>query len=237
MEVSTNVRSSELNYVRYRSNRYDRDIIRAVPHHQKIHELIDRFVRRHFLLNQPYTVLDLGVGTGLTSARVQRTIPKSTFDVIDFSRHMLVLARKRLGQTRVRYLLGDYSVFRFTRTYDLVVSVIGLHHQSHVGKQRIFTKIFRLLKPGGYFIFGDLVTYRNPRQAAVNHARHYHHLVEQIKSLDFLGDWAYHHMYLNNLAPIEDQILWLKEAGFEVEQLFLKTNTSLLIARKPRSKS
>ncbi len=105
---------------------------------------------------------------------------------------------------------------------------------------RIFRtfSIFHSLSEEGVFIFGDLVTYRNPESAALNEARHYHHLVENAQDENSLKEWAYHHKYLNKLAPIEDQVEWLEEVGFrKVEVLFTKFNTALIVCfgYKPRS--
>jgi len=121
---------------------------------------------------------------------------------------------------------------KFDKKYDIIVSVIGIHHQNHRGKQLLFKKIYSSLKPGGTFIFGDLVTYKNTKIAAINQALHFHHLVEKSVDKKTLKDWAYHHYFLNNLAPVEDQIDWLKTVGFKVKQEMLKMNTTLLICKK-----
>jgi hypothetical protein len=44
---------------------------------------------------------------------------------------------------------------------------------------------------------------------------------------------VHHHKYLNKLAPLEDQVEWLKEVGFrEVKVVYKKFNTVLVYARK-----
>jgi ubiquinone/menaquinone biosynthesis C-methylase UbiE len=164
-------------------------------------------------------------------------LPHAQIDVVDFSPRMVEYARKRLGHKNVSYILGDYSKIRFTNTYDIIISVIGVHHQNTAGKKRLFKKIYNLLSQHGVFIFGDLITYRNPRVAALNHALHYHHLVKMTKSPKTLTDWAYHHLYLNDLAPIEDQEQWLKAAGYHVKIAFIKMNTALLICIKGKDTS
>jgi tRNA (cmo5U34)-methyltransferase len=114
----------------------------------------------------------------------------------------------------------------------LIVSVIGFHHQNDIGKKKIFRKIFAALKPGGYFLFADLVTYKNKQQAALNHAKHFKYLVDHATDEKTLSEWAFHHLYLNQLASIENQIKRLQQAGFKVEKKFLKINTALLVCKK-----
>jgi len=110
----------------------------------------------------------------------------------------------------VKYIFGDYGKLIFDKKYDLVVSVIGIHHQNTAGKKAIFKKIYAMLKKGGVFILGDLVTYKDKMESAKNHALHYHQLVEKSATEKALAEWAHHHMFLNDLSPIEDQISRLK---------------------------
>lgn len=228
----TNVKPSELNYDKYATDKYDRDIVNSIPYHKELHEHIISFVNGNFDQKKEYKILDLGTGTGITAKLIYDLLPKAKIDVVDFSEQMMAGAKKKLGDKNVRYLLGDYSTLEFDKQYDIVVSVIGLHHQNTEGKQKMFAKIYSILKKGGTFIFGDLVTYSDKYKAAHNHALHYHHLVEHATDKKTLTEWAHHHMYLNDLASVEDQVQWLTKAGFKVKQDFLKMNTALLLCVK-----
>jgi tRNA (cmo5U34)-methyltransferase len=146
---------------------------------------------------------------------------------------MIKGAHKKLGNQDVKYIIGDYAKLKFNTQYDIAVSVIGIHHQSTAGKKKLFKKIHSLLKPKGIFIYGDLVTFKNKYKSAYNNALHYHHLVEHATDSKTLEEWAHHHQYLNDLAPLEEQIAWLKSAGFKkITTLLLEMNTALLIAQK-----
>lgn len=229
---TTNVKPQELNYDRYSMDKYDRDIINSIPHHQDLHEAIESYVRKNFDKKETYSVLDLGVGTGITSKLIQDILPKARFDLVDFSKKMLSGAKKKMGGKNVNYIFGDYSIINFSRKYDMIISVIGLHHQNHEGKKLLFKKIYSLTKPDGVFIFGDLVTHKDSKKAALNQALHFHHLVEKSSDLKTLKEWAHHHAVLNDLAPIEDQVAWLKKIGFKVKVEMLKMNTALIICEK-----
>ncbi|MCB9359178.1 class I SAM-dependent methyltransferase [Candidatus Woesearchaeota archaeon] len=228
----TNVKPEELNYDHYASAKYDDDIVRAIPGHKEMHDVIERIARQDLV--DCRKILELGVGTGITTERIHHAIPEAEYAVVDFSETMLEGARKRLSGEGIDFILGDYSMIDLPRENDLIVSVIGIHHQeTDDDKKMLFNKIYHALKPDGAFLFGDLFTSRDKRLAAYNDAMHYHHMVENAKDHGSLAEWAYHHKYLNALAAIEDQISWLKETGFkEVDAMFKRYNTALIYARK-----
>ncbi len=228
----TNVSASDLNYHRYSSSKYDRDIVAAIPFHRELHEHILATIKAHFSPLIDYNILDLGVGTGLTTKLIQDYLPRSHFDVIDFSANMLELAQQRLGTIGIDYILGDYANLDLPKKYNLISSVIGLHHQDAAGKRALFAKAYHLLKPGGLFILGDLMTSSNLHLSALNTAHHYHHLVEHATDEQTLTDWAHHHLFLNQLDTVEDQQQWLIDVGFKVELAFSHWNTVLLVCRK-----
>ena len=229
---TTNVTSSSLNYDRYSMTKYDRDIVNSIPFHEELHRHIQEYVKKHYKKDGTYSVIDLGAGTGLTSAIVREVLPNAKFDLVDFSKQMLAGAKKKLGTKNVNYILKDYANLPAKSDYHIAIAVIGVHHQTHEGKRKLFKKIYRLLKPGGVFFFGDLMTHRDKVKAAHAQALHFHHLVQKSTDQKTLAEWAHHHLFLNNLAPIEDQIEWLKDAGFTVKPVLLKWNTALLICKK-----
>ncbi len=229
---TTNVRPKELNYHGYSSAEYDDGIARAIPYHKELHGKIAEVVCNVDPL-RAYAILELGVGTGITTRLVRALFPNARITAVDFCDTMLAGARKKLGEVNIRYILGDYSELLFdSESYKFVVSVIGIHHQTTEGKKALFGKIHTALRHGGKFIFGDLVTYRDPKVAALNQARHFHFLVEHAKDEATLTEWAHHHMFLNDLAPMEDQIEWLEHVGFSVSMEFQKFNTALLVCVK-----
>ncbi|MDR3424122.1 MAG: class I SAM-dependent methyltransferase [Alphaproteobacteria bacterium] len=230
--TTTNVKAPELNYDHYSTDKYDQDIINSIPFHKELHETLLAFIEHKFDASKTYSILELGTGTGITSRIVKEALPKAEFDLVDFSRKMLSGARKKMGTNNVQYIFGDYSKLTFTKKYDLIVSVIGIHHQNRKGKKALFRKIYSLLKPNGMFVFGDLVTHKNPQKAALNQALHFHHLVEKATDRKTLEEWAYHHYVLNDLASIEEQIEWMRRVGFHVKTLLLKVNTALLVCKK-----
>ncbi len=230
---------TELHYHYYTAAKYEEDIRIAIPGYEKMNELIKQTLVEYFQKrNRKITVLELGIGTGLTAEIVLENTNVGKYTGIDFSDAMLDGAKVRLKQYIPELVYGDYAKIKFPKENDLVISVISIHHQAtDRDKQILFKKIYDSLAPDGIFIFGDLFTQKNERDIALNKAHHLHHLVENAADEKTLTEWAHHYEFVNHLAPLEDQMQWLKECGFaKVKLLFSKFNTSLIVAEKNTQK-
>lgn len=224
--------AEQLNYHHYTKNKYDCDITRSIPGHEKIHNSIARYLKNNYNKSVAYSVLDLGVGTGITSRVILDCLPKARFDLVDFSTTMLKQSKIKMGKS-AKYHLEDMSLYKIKPGYyDIVTTVIGMHHQSDAGKKKMFKNIYKGLKKNGVFIFGDLMTYSDKNMAALNNALHFHNLVENSTDKKTLTEWAYHHMFLNKLTPMENQVRWLEEVGFRIVKNVCIFNTVLLICEK-----
>ncbi|MCI0638205.1 MAG: class I SAM-dependent methyltransferase [Gemmataceae bacterium] len=96
----------------------------------------------------PARLLDLGCGTGWTSA----FIALRGYDVtaVDIAPDMIGLARRnqeRWGADNIEFVAGDYEETRFAGAYDAVVFYDSLHHAED--ENRALAGAFRALKAGG----------------------------------------------------------------------------------------
>lgn len=136
-------------------------------------------------------ILELGTGTGETTRRLLEAHPAAGLVGIDASAGMLSMARARIS--------ADLRVGRLEDplpegTYDLVVSVLAIHHLEGPGKQDLFVRIRRALRPEGRFMLADVVAVERAEDS----------VTPTTPGVDFRDAAA-------------DLLAWLDEAGFATE--------------------
>ena len=150
-------------------------------------------------------VLELGTGTGETALRVRAGQPDAVWVGIDASEAMLARARERIPDADLRHrrLEDELPEGRF----DLVVSALAVHHLDGAGKRDLFSRVARVLRPGGLFVLGDVVV---PPPG-----------VEGPIEIDWVMDLP---------DSVEDQLAWLREAGFEAEASSVRVDLAVFRA-------
>ena len=153
-------------------------------------------------------ILELGIGTGETARRVVAFHPDARLTGLDESPPMLERARETLpGATLVVGRLQDpLPPFR----YDLVVSALAVHHLTPAEKRDLFARVAAVLEPGGRFVLADVVVPDDPAD-----------VVTPIEEGYDLPD------------RLEDQLDWLREAGFEPEVRWSHRDLAVIAARRP----
>ncbi len=149
-------------------------------------------------------VLDLGTGDGVTMALVRELRPDATGLAVDFSAEMLELARERFaaadGVDVVRHDLDEPFPAAWG-TFDLVVSSFAIHHVGDVRKRALYGEVFDRLAPGGAFLNLEHVASPTPEL--------------HVGFLTALGIDPADDDPSNRLAPVGEQLDWLRSVGFE----------------------
>ena len=101
-------------------------------------------------------VLDLGCGTGLELEAFFELNKTAEVTGIDLTEAMLRALKEKLPDKKITTICGSYFDLPFgEETFDAAVSVESLHHFSEEEKLPLYIKLWKALKPGGYFILTD----------------------------------------------------------------------------------
>ncbi|MFC1950936.1 class I SAM-dependent methyltransferase [Chloroflexota bacterium] len=135
------------------SNEYDSTLGKFKRHHQ----LLDLAVKMSKVRNSE-KVLDIGVGTGLLSLKF---LSKTNCIVVgvDNSQDMLniwldKIEKLGLGDRVTCRIMNAASLDFPKSSFDIAASTVTLHHVEN--KLPAIKNIYRILKPGGRFILGDI---------------------------------------------------------------------------------
>jgi tRNA (cmo5U34)-methyltransferase len=149
-------------------------------------------------------VLELGTGTGETAVRILAKHPGAHWTGIDASDAMLARARERLP-------LADLWTARLEDPlpkgpFDLVVSVLAIHHLAGDGKRDLFTRVAQL---SHNFVMGDVVVPERPEDAVI--------------AIDGVYDVP---------SSVAEQLAWLDEAGFAATATAVRPDLAVFVARR-----
>jgi tRNA (cmo5U34)-methyltransferase len=149
------------------------------------------------------TVLELGTGTGETALRVLAQHPTARWTGIDASDAMLARARERLPHAELR--LARLEDPLPSGPFDLVVSVLAVHHLDGDAKRDLFTRIAQI---SDNFVLGDVVVPEDPDDATIE------------------IDWEY-----DLPSSVADQLAWLGEAGFDADATYVRPDLAVFRCR------
>ncbi len=163
---------------------------------------------------EAFGVLDLGAGTGLFAALLRGRWPQVRLHLVDASSGMLEEARRRFaGEPDVSFAIGDMAEAELGGGWDLVISALAIHHLDDAAKQALFGRIRQALRPGGLFVNAEQVLEPTP-EAEARYARLW---LEQVRAAGVAEPdiaRAQDRMQHDRCATVEDQLRWLRAAGF-----------------------
>lgn len=169
-------------------------------------------------------VLDLGCGTGLELEEYFSVNPTAYVTGIDLSSDMLKALSEKFDNKALHLINGSYFDVPFEEgAYDAAVSVESLHHFTSEQKLFLYRKLYRALKPGGYFILTDYFAESDEAEKEGFES------FKKLKKKQGIDDSTFYHYDTPLTAMHETEVL--KDAGFtEVYTLKSWGATSTLMA-------
>ncbi|QNI36103.1 class I SAM-dependent methyltransferase [Edaphobacter albus] len=169
-------------------------------------------------------ILELGAGSGLYTQLIRDRFPKANIHLMDFSGSMLALAQNRLGNDPlITYSQADYLTEPFPHQLCAVVSSLSIHHLEDDGKRAIFRKAYSALLPNGVFINAEQVAGPTPELET----RYKDLWLEQVRAAGATEQQIIDSLYRqqeDRCATVENQLLWMREAGFADADCWYKEN-------------
>ena len=208
---------------------------------------------RRLLVRHPHEVsrfLDVGAGDGAVSELVLALEPHAEAVLVDFSEPMLERAEHRLAGTDARWLAvrGDLADPAWCSglpagSYGAAVSAFAIHHLTSARKRSLFEELYQLLEPGAMFVNMDYVLIDGPlhglwdeqmlANAVAAEAERGGHRSEAEIERDLFDDGDE-----DRPDSAEDQVGWLRAAGFEQVELHFKwAEAAVFAAVKPEQLS
>jgi tRNA (cmo5U34)-methyltransferase len=186
----------------------------------------------------PITLLDLGCGDGVLLDTVLGAFPNAAGAVgLDASPAMLERASVRLATKadRVRFVTADMGrrdwrrELSSTSRFDVVVSGFAIHHLEDDRKQELFGEVFELTASPGVFVNIEHVRSASPRGEQLFERWYSAHLAARAEREEGVTAAEVERAFrerpgkrANRLAPVEDQLRWLRACGFEEVDCYWK---------------
>ena len=188
-------------------------------------------------------ILDIGAGYGALAAAVLNDRPHATALCLDASEAMLELGRERNPQVidRIKFIQASLDTPDWLTSvegkFDAVISSRALHHFTENQRRRfIFQEVFGLVRQGGCFINADNVRavtpalgerYRRARDEYLDSfVRQSSGGKSTLAEVRAATPSTYHGPHNNGY--LEEELAWLREAGFADVDCFWKFGTTVV---------
>ena len=192
-----------------------------------------------------FTWLDLGCGDAPLSRKLLNEFPESRGILMDFSEPMLEQAKAKTTQLgfkdRVTILQGDLShpnwmealqadqVGRKQSTIDVIVSSFAIHHLANERKRELYKEIYDLLSPGGVFLNLEHIASPDKTVEGIFDGVFVDSMYKYFqgeKTLDECKKAVHYDLNVdeeaNILEPVETQLQWLRDIGFQSVDCYFK---------------
>ena len=171
-------------------------------------------------------ILDLGCGSGLELYEIFKLYPNITVTGIDLTQSMLDKLTEKYPNKNIKLICDSYFDVDFgNEIFETAISCETLHHFPHDEKLKLYTKVWKSLKPNGRYIECDYMLTEQSEED------YYFAENKRIRIEQGIAENEFYHY--DTPCTVDNQIKLLLDAGFkEVYQVFRKFATTILIADK-----
>lgn len=159
--------------------------------------------------NPAHAVLDLGIGSGLTAAQVLEAHRDATLVGVDANADMLAAATAALDARRSTLYRSRLQDPLPEGPFDLVISMLAVHHLDGAGKADLFCRVAGVLAVGGRFVLADLVVPEKPGDV--------------VTPIDGIEDVP---------SSLAEQLSWLTDAGLSTEVAWQHHDLAVITSTK-----
>jgi tRNA (cmo5U34)-methyltransferase len=157
--------------------------------------------------------------------------PAAEVVLFDGAPAMLELARAALGDG-AGYVEGDLAGPLPDGPWDAIVSALAIHHLADPDKAGLFARVHEGLRDGGIFVNAEQVAGPTPWLEAL-YERRQEEAARALGATDEEWAGAQERMAHDRCATVEQQLGWLREAGFaDADCLFKDHRFAVLAARR-----
>ena len=192
---------------------YDATRRRLVPCFDAFYGTAAELVARAFAADSRPRMLELGAGTSILAAHVAARVPPSALTLLDGAADMLDKAAERLAAHHPALVVADMCDPLPAGEFDVIMSALAIHHLEHEQKRDLFARIHRALAPGGMFVNAEQILAPEPWQDTLWLRIH----LDTARALGSTGAeiaWGVELMKQDRCATLDQQLAWLREAGF-----------------------
>jgi SAM-dependent methyltransferase len=223
-DAFADVWKSDIGVSSWRSTQPERERRRA-RHRELMAELLP------FGVDDPFTFVDLGAGTGAASRAILDHYPRANAMLADFSPQMMEQGAAELAPYEGRYEYVEFDLSRsgewparIPDAADAVISSLSIHHLNDTRKRELFAEIVAHLAPGGWYLNYDPVAPSDPvveeawlragdrRDPSAAYKRAHRSAEEQFR----------YENHVRYMIPLELQVGFLRAAGFEGVDVYWK---------------
>lgn len=192
--------------------------------------------------------MDLGCGGGALARSVLNEYPDAQGTLVDFSEPMLEAARAQLDGygEQLQFVQADLASEDWHKNietkFDVIVSGYAIHHLAHERKRVLYQEIFDLLNSNGMFVNVEHVSSSTAWGEAqfdelmIDSLYAHHSGQNNGKTREQIRDDLVKRpdKVANILAPIETQLGWLREIGFQDVDCYFKVFELAVFAGRKR---